>query len=240
MAKDSKERLLDRKLIDVYDSHGLKTFINVCSEMLNVRDKKHWEKKKKVNGEVCEVVLRVMTEHYLVKRGIQGRVFHSLVLGNRSNPSSSFRTELDFTLLTPTVCLTGECKSYVGHIVVTDKCTLQRDTLVSDVARQSTVHVNALRPYLEAYTLEGAGVPVVPLIPFCFLYCNGQLEDRRSRSVAAQLPVLTLQSLFKYYDNVFNRFRTEVYNVQEASKTFQAMADSEILHIQHARYLGYR
>lgn len=239
MAKNSKERKLDSKLIEVYNKHGLKTFVNVCSEMLKIRDKENWEKKMKVNGEVCEVVLRVLTEHYLAARNITGHVFHSLVLGNPNKPESEFRTELDFTLLTPSVCLTGECKSFVGHITATDECTLRREKLIADVYRQLAVHVSALVPYLQQYVRRGAGIVDVPVLPFCFLYSNGALEDRRTRTAQAELPIHTIQSLFKYYDLVFSRYRREVYNVKEAAKAFQAMADSRILHIQHAHYLGY-
>lgn len=239
MAKNSKERKLDKRLIEVYDQHGLNMFLDVCSEMLNIRDKQDWEKKKKANGEVCEVVLRVLTEHYLVKHIRQGYVFHSVVLSNPRNPQSSFRTELDFTLITPSICLTGECKSFVGHIRVTGDCTLQRDNLVADVNRQTAVHVNALKPYLEQYLRAGTGVVQPPVLPFCFLYCNGELEDRRTRAAMSALPVLTIQSLFKYYNTVFDHYRKEVYDVEKAAKAFKAMADSRILHIQHANYLGY-
>lgn len=239
MAKNNKERKLDKRLIEVYNQRGLTTFVDVCSEMLNIRDKADWEKKKKVNGEVCEVVLRVLTEHYLSKRGISGYVFHSLVLGNPNKPSSDFRTELDFTLVTSQLCLTGECKSFVGHITVTGECTLQRDNLTADVGRQSRVHLSALKDYLPKFVKPNAGITELPLAPFCFLYSNGELEDRRARHATSALPVLTIQSLFKYYDAMFSRYRGEVYDVEKAAKTFQAMADSRILHIQHARYLGY-
>lgn len=239
MAKNSKERKLDKRMIDVYEKHGLNMFINVCAEMLNIKDREDWEKKKRVNGEVCELVLRVLTEDYLKTRNIEGYVFHSMVLKNLRNPKSEFRTELDFTLLTPCFCLTGECKSFAGNITVTDRCTLNRDNLTADVARQTGVHLNALRPYLQEYVKADVGIPQPPVFPFCFLYSNGNLADRRNSTARSELPVLTITSLFKYYDTMFGRYRKEVYNVKAAAKKFQALADSRVLHIQHAHYLGY-
>ncbi len=239
MAKNSKERKLDKRLIEVYETRGLNMFIDVCSEMLNIKDRADWEKKKRVNGEVCELVLRVMTEDYLARKGLEGYVFHSVVLKNLRNPKSEFRTELDFTLLTPCFCLTGECKSFSGQIVITGNCTLQRDSLVADVDRQSTVHLNALRPYLQEYMKAGLGVPEPPVAPFCFLYSNGALADRRTPQAKRALPVLTIGTLFRYYDALFSKCQREVYDVKKAAKKFQALADSRILHIQHANYLGY-
>ena len=239
MAKNSKERKLDAKLLKVYNEHGLKMFINVCSELLNVKDRDNWEKKMRVNGEVCECVLRVMTEHYLRERCLEGYIFHSLVLKNKRDPKSEFRTELDFTLMTPFFCATAECKSFSGQITVTDLCTLNRDKLVADVARQTDVHVRALVPYLEGFVREGAGISAPPLKAFCFLYSNGAVTDRRNPSARDVLPVQLLSTLYKYYDGLFRSFRREVYDVKAAAKTFQKMADSRVLHIQHANYVGY-
>lgn len=239
MAKNSKERKLDAKLIQVYEKHGLDMFVDVCAEMLNIKDPHDWEKKKKVNGEVCECVIRVMTEDYLRRRGIKGGVFHSLVLKNLSNPKSDFRTELDFTLLTPYFCVTAECKSFVGQITVTGDCILQRDNLTADVGRQTKVHVNALRPYLEKYALPNKGMVAPPLFPVCFLYSNGTLQDKRGGQQRSAIPILTIGNLFRYYDALTGKCSREVYDVKAASKAFQAMADSRVLHIQHANYVGY-
>lgn len=239
MAKNVKERKLDRKLIAVYDKYGVKTFVDVCAEMLNIKDNEDWEKKKKVNGEVCELVVRVLTEHYLKEKGLDGCVFHSVVLKNKKNPKSDFRTELDFTLLTPYFCATAECKSFSGQIVVTDKCTLTRGDLVADVYRQSSVHTSALKPYLEDYVLPDAGVSTPPLAQFCFLYSNGELSDKRTVYAKGELPIITIKNLFRYYDTLFKGYRKEVYDVKKAAKKLQAMADSRVLHTQHAKYLGY-
>lgn len=244
MAKNQKERKLDSKLIEVYNTRGFDVFLQVCASMLNIRDNEDYKKKMKVNGEVCEVLLRVTTEHYLRTNHIKGSVFHSLVLPNKLHPERDFRTELDFTCVTPYVCIVGECKSFVGDVVASQVCTLTRQskrygTLTADVARQTQIHVDTIAPYLKDYVLSGAGCTTPPMMAFCFMFSNGTLEDCREKAAQSTLPILTVHDLFRYYDLVFKKYRREVYNVKAASKTFQAMADSGVLHIQHANYLGY-
>lgn len=244
MAKNQRERALDEKLISVYNQQGLKMFCQVCASMLNIRDNDNFQKKMKVNGEVCEVLLRVITEHYLKTHGIPGSVFHSLVLPNKYHPERDFRTEIDFTCLTPYVCVIAECKSFVGQITVSDECKLTRHSkkygvLESDVGRQTDIHASTIDPYLREYVRPNMGLPEPPLQTICFMFCNGEIQDRRTHTAQNDIPVLVGSSIFSYYDLLFKRFRKEVYDVQKAEKTFQAMADSRALHIQHASYLGY-
>ncbi len=239
MAKNSGEVSMDRKLIEVYKTHGIKTFLNVCSEMLNIKDKADWEKKKKSNGEVCEVVLRVLSEHYLKTRKLQGTTFHSMVLSDLRNPKSDFKTELDFTLLTPSVCLTGECKSFVGDIVVTGDCTLTRDEMQADVAKQSLLHGRCLKLYLEKFAKAGINMTAPPFGLFCFVYSNGTLADRRTTSKKNLIPVLTVSTLYSYYDQVFKQHSKEVYRYAEAQKEFKKLTESKALHAAHKAYLGY-
>lgn len=230
---------MDRKLINVYKKYGVKTFLNVCSEMLNIKDKADWEKKKKSNGEVCEVVLRVLSEHYLTTKGLKGSTFHSMVLSDLDNPKSDFKTELDFTLLTPSICLSGECKSFVGDIVVTGECTLTRDDIQADVARQSLLHGKCLKKYLERYAKVGINLSAPPFGLFCFVYSNGTITDRRTTAKKGSIPVLTVKTLYGYYDEVFRKFAREVYRYEEAQKEFKKLTASKALHEAHKAYLGY-
>lgn len=239
MAKNDSERRLDERLIAVYKQHGVKTFLDVCSEMLNIKDKENWNKKKTSNGEVCEVVLRVLTDHYLKTRSQTGCTFHSMILADRKGTSKDFRTELDFTLLTPGFCVTGECKSFVGDIIVSGDCTLTRDTMVADVAKQSLLHGKCLRQYLEEYSLPGAGLAVPPYGLFCFVYSNGSLKDTRAQRQRDTIPVLTIKTLYGYYDGLFRRFDKRVYDYERAKKQFTNFAKSEALHRQHKEFLGY-
>lgn len=239
MAKSDAEISLDKKLIDVYNKHGLKVFLDVCSEMLKIKDRTNFEKKKKSNGEVCEVVLRVMTEHYLKTHDKTGEVFHSMILMDKHNLNSDFKTELDFTLLTPCFCLTGECKSIVGDITVIDKCKLVRNNFEADVGRQTATHVRALRDYLDDFMLLNASRARPPFGTFCFLYSNGTLQDNRTRAAKEELPIITIRSLFKYYDSIFATQTGKVYDYDKACAMFKRLTNSRILHEYHRDYLGY-
>lgn len=236
MGKNQQEKKLDKYLWQVYRQDGVKQFLAVCSSMLAIKDRDNWEKKKHTNGEVCEVVLAVLTDNYFTKKRIEGSVFQSVVLFDKDQGrKSDFRTELDFVTLTPGVCLTGECKSFVGDITVTGECTLTRGDLVADVARQSKLHAQHLRKYLVSLTSETQP----PLGMFCFLFSNGRVVDNRTQQWKAQLPVLTAGSLYAYYDRIFGRYSRGVYDYERAKAIFLRSQNSEALHRQHRSFVGY-
>lgn len=236
MGKTKEEKSLDAQLWKVYKEQGVKQFLAVCSEMLKIRDKQNWEKKKHANGEVCEVVLAVLTHNYFTKKRMTGEVFQSVVLLDKDRgKSSDFRTELDFIALTPGVCLTGECKSFVGDTVVTGDCTLQRGDLTADVYKQSVLHVTYLKKYLSLLT----SVNPPPLGMFCFLYSNGSVTDNRTVQKKQTLPVLTVGTLYQYYDRIFSRFSGGVYNYEQAKSIFLQSQNSIALHRQHRDFVGY-
>lgn len=239
MGKNAKENLLDAKLIQVYEQYGLQTFMNTCAEMLNIRDKQDWEKKKKVNGEVCEVLLKVMTEDYLKRRVQCGRTFHSMILTDLDKPQSDFCTELDFTLLTPGFCVTGECKSFVGEVRATGECTLTRDKLRADVSRQSKLHARCLKRYLEEVTKPGINRAAPPYGVFCFVFSNGVLVDLRDDKYRSAIPILTVSTLYPYYDSLFRDFSKEVFDYTKACGVFEHAATSAELHKRHKAYNHY-
>lgn len=239
MAKNKNEASLDAKLIAVYNKYGINTFLDVCSEMLNIKDKADWEKKKKSNGEVCEVVLDVLTKHYLKTRGIVGETFHSMILADRKNLQSNFRTELDFTLLTPFFCVTGECKSFVGSIEVVEECTLVRGDMRADVAKQSWLHSKCLKQYLEDFALPNINCLAPPYGMFCFLYSNSEIRDTRVTAAKQTIPITTIKSLYSYYDQLVAGYTKKVYDYERACKTFRQMSNSQRLHDQHRKFLGY-
>ena len=239
MAKNNAELSLDEKLIAVYREHGVRVFLDVCSKMLDIKDSHNVEKKKTSNGEVCEVVLRVLTMDYLKKKHITGEVFHSMILGDLSNPGSDFKTELDLTVLTPTVCVTAECKSFSGDITVVDDCTLIRRDMRADVARQSKLHGKCLQQQLKRFVLPSAGIAAPPFGLFCFVYCNGTIQDRRTLRAKAAIPVLTISNLYTYYNKLFSQFKKVVYNYDKSAAAFRAYSTSRALHEAHRRFLGY-
>lgn len=239
MGKNARENALEQKLEYIYQTHGLQVFMQVCAEMLNIKDRANWEKKKKVNGEVCETLVRIMTNDYLRTHHYEGTTFSSIVLKDLTNPHSAFRTELDFTLLTPSFCVTGECKSFFGQVDVTEECLLNRGDLHADVARQSKLHDKCLGQYLRQLAVPGQGRPDIPHGAFCFVFSNGMLHDRRTNANRNRIPVMTVGTLYSYYDQLFSRFKGRVLDYEKACKVFQQAADSEQLHAEHKRYLGY-
>lgn len=234
-----KETDLEQKLVNVYKKYGVNMFLDVCAKMLDIKDRKDHEKKKQTNGEVCEIVLDVLTQRYIEKKRLRAHTFHSMILKDKNNSKSDFRTELDFTLISPRFCVTGECKSFVGDIVVTSECTLERTSFSADVARQSRLHLNTLIPYLEEYTLSDAQVTKVPAQMFCFVYSNGTIRDTRDQACKRTVPILTISNLYGYYDSLYNRYSRDVYDIDRANKMFCAMSNSSILRREHQEFVGY-
>ena len=235
-----KETDLERKLINVYNTHGVKAFLDVCANLLSVKESSDFNKKMQVNGEVCEVVLTVLTKRYLQHRGITSQCIHSLVLKDLHHKDSDFRTEIDFTIVSPFVCVTGECKSFAGDITIKDKCTLSRSTMNADVAKQINLHSKTLTPYLESLALPNSkGVPRPPLEAFCFLYSNGRVQDMRSKASRVEFPVVTIKNLYAYYDSVFGKHTTRMCDYSKSCNVFMKMANSLSLRREHQKYLNY-
>lgn len=227
---------LEAKLLEVYKENGLDLFLDVAQEMLKIQDKHNIDKKKKVNGGVCEIVLRVMTEDYLRKKRITGFTTRSLVLKDPTE-DTNFRTELDFCLFTKNLTLCGECKSFYGDKVVTDKCTLSVEARLSaDIYRQQTVHVKALQKHLRMFIRHK---DKMPLRAFCFVFANGTITDRRSNIYKEILPVLTADTLYSYYDAMFAQYVSESYQYTKMKRFFDIISCSDKLHAQHKEYLGY-
>lgn len=230
----TKNSLKD-SLLQIYRERGLKVFLEVTSNLLDIADNKNYEKKRRSNGLVCEVVLCVLSNHYIKHKKIKGSIFHSMILQDINKEDSKFRTELDFTLLTPGLCLTGECKSYSGDVRVVGKGTLIRGKSEVDVSKQSVLHAKVLREYLvKCSRLESP-----PFGIFGFIYSNGRLYDERLLKDKIRLPMLTVSTLFDYYDDVLQRYSKGVYPYEKTKDLFRAFTKSEKLHKEHRDFLGY-
>lgn len=229
---------LDKQLLRIYESEGVRPFLNVCAEMLKHTDSYDPDKKRQVNGELCEIVLMALTDNYIKKRHISAGLYHSMILANKNNKESSFRTELDFTLVAPSIILSGECKSYKGNITLVDDCTIRRNK-DTDVARQMRLHGNALVPYLKEYALGNIGGKVPPYGLFLFVYSLGTIEDLRTKDNKAKFPVCQISNLYAYYDTVFQSYCKRVYDFDRACRQFSRFTTSATLHQQHKDYLGY-
>lgn len=141
--------------------------------------------------------------------------------------------------MTPGFCVTGECKSFVGDIVVTGNCTLVRGNLVANVERQSTLHSSVLREYLREYVCAESTLGVPILGAFCFIYSNGTLTDKRAMSPRVKLPIVTVGNLFRYYDNLYKEYYRRSYNYEQACSEFRRYVNNPVLEREHQQYLGY-
>lgn len=239
MAKNSRARIFDEKLLAVYRERGIHTFLRVADEMLSIYDADNAEKKKRVHGELCEVVLKAQTLEYLSQRRVSGSIYHSVILNDLDNPTSRFRTELDFVLLTPYCCLTGECKSYSGELTVTDPCIITRGDLRSDLSRQSLLHGRHLKSHMKQFILPGLGQPEPPCGLFCYFYSHATVRDKRQSKYKELLPLLNVSTLYGYYDSIFRSQKKAVLDYEKAQKYLLRLQNSEQLHQEHKEFLGY-
>lgn len=239
MAKGNWRDTLDTKLLDVLEKHGTDAFLNLSLDMLKVDHKGDREFRAQVNGEVCEVVIVGLSQQYIKLSGVKARVYHSVVLKDLRNLQGEFRTELDFVMVTPHFLLTSECKSYYGDISVTGNCTLSHAGQETDVYRQSKLHHSNLLEYSKQLVLPKVGVPRPPVFANAFVFSNGNINDKRPPEQRRLLRILTTSSLIDYYEAMFKRYQTNVFDYERACRIFEKCAGSVSLHSQHKKYLGY-
>lgn len=239
LAKGNWRDTLDRKLLNTLKRDGVAKFLDLATSMLSVNAEGDPKMKAQFVGEVCECVFWGLTKKYLELSGKEAQVHHSVVLKDLRNPKSDFRTELDFVLVAPGFLLTTECKSYAGSIVVKDKCTFERERGEQDIWKQSLLHHDKLRLYAMQLVKPGLALPKPPVFANAFLFSNGAVFDRRTQANKEALTVLTTGSLFDYYDALFRRYRSVVYDYERACKIFKLCSASKKLHAQHGEYVGY-
>ena len=229
----------NRKLNEISDDQGIKNYICVLEHILSIDDKENKDKKKQVNGELCEQLLLALTKYYLKHNHITGEIFHSLYLPNRlwANPPV---TEVDFTLVTPYFCLSGECKSYYGEKVITGEGTIQRGSNNTDVAKQhKRTHGLILSDWLSDYFTPKKNITEAPYGLFLFLYSKGKVKDTRDHDSRYSMPMITSNRLYAYYDKIFSKYTTKVYNYNALVQKFKYFESSQKLKQQHRRALGY-
>lgn len=236
MLKTKWESDLEFKLISIYKSCGIHRFLKVCSDLIFLKSGD--DKKKEVNGAVCEIVLLVATYDYLKLNNLKGKVFHSLILKNLKNPSDKFRTELDFVLVTPYFCTTGECKSYFGEISILNEGLLLSNNRKTDVAHQSSMHLKYLKQYIRELSVNKNETDY-PAEMFCFLYSNGLIKDKRDCKYQELLPVITVANLYSYYNHLFSKYKRKVFDYEAVCKYFKVFSSSAILYDDHRSYLNY-
>ena len=238
MAKGNWRDTLDRKLLNILKRDGMAAFLQTATAMLSVDPGGDNQLKAQFVGEVCEVVFWGLTKKYLDAKGVEAKIYHSVVLKDLNNPKSDFRTECDFVLVSPSFMLTTECKSFGGGIRVSGDCTLVHRGKEADVYRQSKLHYDKLNLYAQQLLLPSARV-APPVFADVFVFSNSEIKDERSQTAKQKIRIHTSSSLFDYYDRLFSAYNNRVYDYERACKIFKVCSASKALHSQHGDYVGY-
>lgn len=234
--------ILQKELRTVLREKGATEFFRYTKSLLNVdvNSSSAASSKGLLVGELAECVLSIMVDEYIRQTGWQATGYHSLVLKNLGKLDSEFRTELDYTIVSPGVMLTIECKSYKGSVNVVDRCTFVCGDKRADVYKQSELHHKHLCKYAEQLTLPNKGVVQVPVFACAFLFSDSKLCEQRIKESQHSLTVLTAGTLYRYLDAIRAAYKKPVFDYQRACKIFGMLEQSELLHKQHANYVGYK
>lgn len=229
----------DQKMLGVLRAHGVTAFLQTATSLLNVNASGATDVRAQMVGELCEVVLQGLTEQYFKDRKVEGKFYHSVVLPDLGNMKSSYRTELDAVIATPYFILTTECKSYKGSISLRGKGSIVRNGSTMDVYKQSLGHHKALVKFGEQLVIPGTGIAKPPIFANGFIFSNGEISDDRSSSDQGAFTFLTLSSLYRYYDEMYRRYTSRVFDMEKMHKVFTVCSESVALHAEHKSYLGY-
>lgn len=227
---------LERKLREVYKSKGIQFVYEVCRSMLSIKD--NTGKKRTVNGNICEILLCLMTEEYLSKKHIDGFIARSVILKDPKKPSSDFRTEIDFLFCTSQVIFCTECKSYVGEKRITDKFTLHTNSREFDVYKQNQIHVETLYKNISFAKLKQTDKYNIAMSGF--LFSNGDITDTREEQYKRIMPAITQDNLYPFYNAVLSSNKSKVWDLAKLKKLISTILQNKNLRTEHKNYLGYQ
>lgn len=227
-------QLLESRLMSIYEKDGLQKVIQVANALLKVDPRGDNDRKGKSNGNVCEILLRIMSIDYLRRHNIPYYETRSLVLRNPSI-SHSFFTELDYTIFTPNVILCGECKSYSSTKVITEECTIATKHVTTDVYAQQLLHLNALKEHTKNFLLTDKDRFRI----FCFIHSIGNIQDNRELKWRRICPVITSDNLYSFYNDTFEASTKQVYDYKRLFRLIEIISNNDSLHRKHKEYLGY-
>lgn len=237
--KGDRTDLVHQTLLNILDKDGVPQFLSVAKAMLSVDAGRVPSMKAQFVGQVCETVLYGLTREYIKLRCVKASCYPSVVLKNLKDMGSDFRTELDFIICSPYFILTTECKSYAGAITVRGKGEFRHRGHKADVYRQSVLHHRHLYTYAEQLVKPKLGLSKLPVFANAFVFSNSTVSDERTGADASAMSILTVSSLFGYYDQMFSKFGKEVFDYPKACRVFGACSKSVELHRQHKAYIGY-
>ena len=227
---------LEQKLREVYNTKGLQFVYEVCKSMLSIKD--NTGKKRTVNGNVCEILLCLMTEEYLSKKKIDGFIARSVILKDPTKPSSDFRTEIDFLFCTKKVVFCTECKSYVGDKRITGKFTLHTDSREFDVYKQNQIHVETLYKNISFEKIKQTDKFNIAMSGF--LFSNGDIHDVREEHYKKIMPAITQNNLYQFYNALLDSHTSNVWDLEKLKKIISLITRNKNLRAEHKSYLGYQ
>lgn len=190
-------------------------------------------------GAVGELALKYVLNCYIKERGIKAKVFQSVITGDANNLQSSYATETDIVMVTPSVVLCFECKSYAGDITVVDKGKLLRSVGNNhDLYEQSRKHHSSMAPYLgKGMTRGDRSKP--PICSSAFIFSNARLIDKRTEEWQRSFIILTLKDVYPYLDLALSKYQTPVYDFDIVCRLMRVSSNSKSLREKHKNYVGY-
>ena len=226
---------LETKLRYVYKTKGIEFVYEVCKNMLSIKDNSG--KKRTVNGNICEILLCLMTEEYISKKNINGFIVRSLILKDPKKTSSDFRTEIDFLFCTSSIIFCTECKSYVGDKRITDEFTLHTQNKEFNVFNQNKIHVETL--YKNILPTKLKRTDKLNIAMSGFLFSNGDITDVREEKYKKIMPVITQSNLYQFYNSFLTRPTENVWDLAKLKRFIDTVLSNKQLRAEHKNYLGY-
>lgn len=226
-------------LVDVYNRYGIDAVIQTAIEVL-YNSGTAGNSAGLINGEICEVVLMLITKDYIKSRRVLAECYQSLVLPDPKSGDMSRRLENDMVLLSEGFLATAECKSYRGNLVIRDECKITRKNgCGADVFKQCQSHLRSLKQIAEVGALSGVGAKP-PLVSFCFIFSDGTIKDSRDEYYRRQLPIVTVKNIYGFYDNLFAKLGTrKAYDFKKMRDLLGKFNCSRSEHEAHRAYVGY-
>lgn len=202
MAKEYKSKT-NEVLLDYYAHNGVDRTVHTATLML--KSSNHKSEKQfsmEVHGEICETVLEVMTLDYIKRNKLNWIVSKGLILKDIYNPNSGYMTELDFTVFTPNIILSFECKCYRGDKVLDKECSMYRDgKFLFDIYGQHIKHIDTLYDIFSPFRTENLELSNVSAIQAsCFMFSLGTLRDERDSEWKNKMFITNEKNLYKFYD----------------------------------------
>jgi hypothetical protein len=191
-------------LLAAYKERGFQFVMSLSEKLISselLKSKAYVKGSAVVLGEICEVVLKILTIEYIRTRGLTNWSIHQgLILPDVETCSSRFLTELDFVVISPQQVYLYECKGYKGDKVIEGKGELTRDkgkgfNIFEQHRKHAKVFMKAFNPFIKK-NVEVDNAYTLPI----FSYSQGSLIDKRTDVWKSIMPVVQSEDIFALYD----------------------------------------